>query len=147
MRWARLGADVTGVDFSEAAIEACRRLSSETGTLGEFIVADLHESPTVLPDRQFDIVYTGIGAIYWLQDINGWAKVTAHFLKPGGTFYILEIHPMEWSVSEDEHGDQFVLDWPFFESAGPQGYDETESYAGTGKGFWKILMDVKMTCR
>jgi len=131
-----------------------------------------------------------------LQDINGWAKVTAHFLKPGGTFYILEIHPMAWSVSEDEYGDHLVLDWLYFKSAGPQGYDEMESYAGTGKVeharqyntphglgetinallqaglnldfvhehqlapnkiipmhekagkvFWKILMDVKMTCR
>jgi hypothetical protein len=87
----------------------------------------------VLTGRQFDIVYTGIGAICWLQDINGWAKVTAHFLKPGGTFYILEIHPMAWSVSQDDHGEQLVLDWPYFESAGPQSYDEAYSYAGTGK--------------
>jgi SAM-dependent methyltransferase len=133
LSWARLGADVTGVDFSEAAIEACKKLSAESGTPGEFIVADVYESPQVLPDRQFDVVYTGVGAICWLQDIKDWAKVMAHFLKPAGTFYILEIHPMAWSVSVDAHGDQLVLDWPYFESAGPQEYDEEESYAGTGK--------------
>ncbi len=133
LSWARLGADVTGVDFSEAAILACNRLSADSGTPGEFVVADLYESPNVLPDRVFDIVYTGIGSICWLQDINGWAKVVAHFLKPGGTFYILEIHPMVGSLSVDDHNGQLVLDWPYFESAGPQGYDERQSYTGTGE--------------
>ena len=130
---ARLGATVTGVDFSEPAIEACKRLSADSGTPGEFVVADVYDSPNVLPNRDFDIVYTGIGAICWLQDINAWAKVVADFLKPGGTFYILEGHPMMWSVSVDDHGDQIVIDWPYFESAGPQGYDEETTYAGEGK--------------
>jgi len=96
-------------------------------------VADVYESPQVIPDRQFDIVYAGIGAICWLQVINGWAKVTAHFLQPGGTFYILEIHPVVWSIPQDDHGDHLVLDWPYFESEGPQCCDESQSHAGTGE--------------
>ena len=87
---ARLGAEVTGLDFSEPAIEACKKLSQDSGTPGEFVVADVYDSPNVLPNRQFDVVYTGVGAICWLDDINRWAKVVAGFLKPGGTFYILE---------------------------------------------------------
>ena len=130
---ARLGAEVTGLDFSEPAIEACKKLSQDSGTPGEFVVADVYDSPNVLPNRQFDVVYTGVGAICWLDDINRWAKVVAGFLKPGGTFYILEGHPVMWSISQDEHGDQIVLDWPYFESAGPQGYEEDTSYAGEGK--------------
>jgi SAM-dependent methyltransferase len=130
---ARLGADVTGVDFSELAIEACKKLSTESGTPGEFVVAEFYDSPKVLSNRQFDIVYTGVGAICWLPDIKEWAKVVAGFLKPGGTFYILEGHPMMWSVSEDDHGDKIVLDWPYFESAGPLGFEEDTSYAGDEK--------------
>jgi len=133
LSWARSGAIVTGVDFSELAIEACKRLSAESGTPGEFILAELYDSPKVMPGRQFDIVYTGLGAICWLPDIKGWAKVVAHFLKPGGTFYILEGHPMMWAVSEKDNGKKLVLDWPYFEAAGPQGYDDEESYTGTGK--------------
>ena len=63
LSWARRGADVTGVDFSEPAIEACKNLSAKSGTPGEILVADVYDSPQVLPDRQFDIVYTGVGAI------------------------------------------------------------------------------------
>lgn len=130
--WARLGAEVTGVDFSEPAIEACKNLSANSGTPGEFVVADVFDSPYVLQGRQFDVVYTGVGAICWLPDIKRWAEVIAGFLKPGGTFYILEGHPMMWSVSDDDHGDKIVLEWPYFDSAGPQGYEESTSYAGTG---------------
>jgi SAM-dependent methyltransferase len=135
LSWARSGAIVTGVDFSEPAIEAARRLSDESGTPGEFIVAELYDSPNVLAGRQFDIVYTGLGAICWLPDISEWAKVVASFLKPGGTFYILEGHPMMWSVSQDvEQPDgALILNWSYFESAGPLGEDEENSYAGTQK--------------
>ncbi len=133
LSWARLGANVTGVDFSDPAIEACKKLSVLSNTPGEFVVAELYDSPRVLSGRQFDIVYTGVGAICWLTNIKSWAEVCAGFLKPGGTFYILEIHPMAWSVSQDDHGDQLLLDWPYFESAGPQGYEEDTSYAGIGK--------------
>jgi len=132
LSWARLGATVTGVDFSEPAIEACERLSAESGTPGEFVVAEFYDSPNVLNGRQFDVVYTGIGAICWLPDIYAWARVVADFLKPGGTFYIIEGHPMMWSVSQDDNGDQIILDWPYFESAGPQGEENDSTYAGEG---------------
>ena len=130
---ARLGATVTGVDFSEPAIEACKKLSADSGTAGEFVVADVYDSPNILPNRQFDVVYTGVGAICWLHDINAWAKVAAGFLKPGGTFYILEGHPIMWSVSVDDQDGKILIDWPYFESAGPQGYEEDTTYAGEGK--------------
>jgi SAM-dependent methyltransferase len=134
LSWARSGATVTGVDFSEPSIDAARRLSEESGTAGDFVVAELYDSPRVLAGRQFDIVYTGLGAICWLPDIAEWAKVVAQFLKPGGTFYILEGHPMMWSVSQDveQPDDALIFNWPYFESAGPMGEDEESSYAGTG---------------
>jgi SAM-dependent methyltransferase len=81
--WARSGASVTGVDFSESAITAARKLSAESNTPGEFVVAELYDSPNALPGRQFDIVYTGVGALCWLPDIDGWAKVVAHFFLAG----------------------------------------------------------------
>ena len=79
---ARLGAEVTGIDLSEKSIEAARRLSDECGTPGRFVVSELYDSPNLLPEK-FDIVYTGVGAICWLPDIEGWAKVVASFLDEG----------------------------------------------------------------
>lgn len=138
LSWARLGAQVTGLDFSEPAIEACKTLSDESGTSGEFVVADVFDAPKALNNQTYDVVYTGIGAICWLPDINRWARVVAELLKPGGTFYILEGHPMMWSVSDDDHGDDVVLEWPYFEAAGPQGYEDDGTYAGNGKVSHKL---------
>ncbi len=76
LSWARLGAEVTGVDFSQAAIAAARRLSEESGTPGRFVVAELYDSPRVLRET-FDIVYTGAWALNWLPDIRRWAAVVA----------------------------------------------------------------------
>jgi SAM-dependent methyltransferase len=90
--WARLGAEVTGLDFSEKSIEAAERLSRESGTPARFVVSELYDAAETLPEK-FDIVYTGVGAICWLPDIRGWAKVVASFLDKGGIFYMREGHP------------------------------------------------------
>ena len=80
LSWARLGADVTGVDFSETAVTAARRLSAESGTPGRFVVAELYDAPRILAGEQFDIVYTGVGALNWLPDIAAWGGVVAAML-------------------------------------------------------------------
>ncbi|MFQ5555164.1 MAG: class I SAM-dependent methyltransferase [Acidimicrobiia bacterium] len=130
LSWARLGAVVTGIDFSPKAITAARRMSAESGTPGRFIESELYAAPEVL-DEQFDIVVTGVGAINWLPDIRGWADVVDHFLAPGGTFYLREGHPMLWSLDHERADDLLVVRHPYFE--GPvQTWDDAVSYAGTG---------------
>lgn len=99
LSWARAGAKVTGLDFSEEAIEAAREISAEIGVGAEFVVANVYDAANVL-GRQYDIVYTGIGAICWLPDIETWAKVMADLVKPGGEFYFVEFHPIEWIWDE-----------------------------------------------
>ena len=93
LSWARLGATVTGIDFSEAAIAAARELSAEVGVPATFIESDLYRAPEVL-DEQFDVVYTSGGVLGWLPDIAGWGRVAAHFVRPGGFLYITEVHPV-----------------------------------------------------
>ena len=93
LSWARLGAEVTGVDFSPAALAAARRISAEAATPGRFVEAELYDAPEALPER-FDVVYTGVGALNWLPDILGWAQVVGRFLAPGGLVYLREGHPM-----------------------------------------------------
>jgi SAM-dependent methyltransferase len=129
LSWARLGAEVTGVDFSAPAIAAARRLSEESGTPGRFMVAELYDAPRALTEV-FDIVYTGVGALNWLPDIRRWGEVVAGFLAPGGLFYIREGHPVLFSL--DWRDDALLLRYPYFETAEPIVDDDPNTYAGPG---------------
>ena len=80
---ARRGAEVTGLDFSSAAIKAARALSRETGVPATFVEGNLYDAPDLI-DGAFDLVFVTWGAINWLPDIGRWAEIVAHFLKPGG---------------------------------------------------------------
>jgi SAM-dependent methyltransferase len=93
LSWARLGAQVTGLDFSSEAIAAARQLSDEIGTPARFVCSNVYDAPEVLQE-QFDIVFTSYGTIGWLPDIDRWAAVVQACLKPGGTFYFVEFHPV-----------------------------------------------------
>lgn len=93
MSWARLGAIVTGADFSPEAIATATALAAELDIRSRFVCADLYDLPDVLDD-QFDIVVTTYGVLHWLPDVDRWARVVAHFLRPGGTFCLVEIHPI-----------------------------------------------------
>jgi 2-polyprenyl-3-methyl-5-hydroxy-6-metoxy-1,4-benzoquinol methylase len=91
----KLGAKVTGVDFSEAAIAKARELAKQLNADTEFILSSVYD----LPDKhsqKYDIVYTSYGVIGWLPDITKWAKVISHFLKPGGRLVFVEFHPVVW---------------------------------------------------
>ena len=100
LSWARAGAEVTGLDFSEPAIQAARTIATEIGVAAKFVVADVYDAAKVL-SQKYDIVYSGIGAICWLPDIDAWARVVTDLLKPGGEFYFVEFHPLEWIWDDD----------------------------------------------
>ncbi|MPZ99416.1 MAG: methyltransferase domain-containing protein [Dehalococcoidia bacterium] len=127
LSWARLGATVTGIDFSPAAIEAARRLSAESGVPGRFVEAELYDSPNIL-DERFDIVYTGIGALCWLPDIRGWAEVVARFLEPGGRLYLREGHPGLWALDDERDDRLLVTRYPYFETPEPQRWVTPNTY-------------------
>jgi SAM-dependent methyltransferase len=93
MSWARMGANITGVDFSDDAIALARSISDELKIPARFIQSNIYDAPDVLHE-QFDIVFTSYGALCWLPDITRWAQVAASFVKPGGFFYIAEFHPL-----------------------------------------------------
>ena len=96
----RLGAETTGVDLSDKAIESARQLASETNSNANFICCDIYDLPNHL-DKQFDIVYTSYGTIGWLPDLEKWAKIISKFLKPNGQFVFVEFHPVVWMFDDD----------------------------------------------
>ncbi len=92
---ARMGADVTGVDFSDVAVAKARSLAAELRLQARFIECDVYSLKSRL-DEEFDVVFTSYGAIGWLPDLKPWAEIARHFLKRGGRFVMVEFHPMVW---------------------------------------------------
>jgi 2-polyprenyl-3-methyl-5-hydroxy-6-metoxy-1,4-benzoquinol methylase len=97
---ARMGAKVTGIDLSEVAIAEANKINGQLGLDGEFISCNIYDLPQHL-DRKFDIVFTSYGTIGWLHDLDKWAKVIAHFLKPGSLFIMAEFHPLMWMFDNE----------------------------------------------
>jgi SAM-dependent methyltransferase len=113
LSWARLGARVTGIDYSEAAIAAAQTLAKDVGIDAQFVHSNVYDLPNAL-DGEFDIVYTSRGVLGWLPDLEAWAEVVARFMKPGGTFYITEAHPILWVFDDDESATELRPRYDYF---------------------------------
>lgn len=118
LSWARQGAHVTGADISSAAVEQARSLAAEAGIAARFICSDLYALPEVL-DERFDIVFTSYGALCWLPDLGGWARIVRDYLKPGGVFYIVDMHPTASLVESDESGLRIRVPNAYFHTSQP----------------------------
>lgn len=129
LSWARLGAEVTGVDFSAEAIALARSLSEEMGIEADFVCSDIYQLPTVL-SRQFDIVYTSYGVLCWLSDLERWGEVIARVLKPNGTFHIAETHPFASIFYDGEDAEGLSVHYPYFHEPEPMRFENEGSYAG-----------------
>lgn len=99
LSWARLGAKVTGCDFSTESIAYARQLAHEAGLKARFVCCNVYDLPQHLKGK-YDIVFTSFGVIGWLPDLEPWAAVIAHFLKKGGVFYLAEFHPVVWMLDD-----------------------------------------------
>jgi menaquinone-specific isochorismate synthase len=130
---ARLGASMTGLDFSGPALTAARELAIETGADATFVQSEVHKAADALGAGVFDLVYTGIGALCWLPDIRRWGSVVASLLRPGGRLLIRDGHPMLWTL--DERDDLLVVRYPYFEQSEPLVWDEDGTYVETDASF------------
>jgi SAM-dependent methyltransferase len=130
LSWARLGATVTGADFSPAAIRLARELAADLGFAdARFVESNVYDLPANL-DGEFDVVYTSRGVLGWLPDIAGWARVVAHFVKPGGIFYISEAHPVFQAFeNEGVEPGELRLVYPYWEHRDPLVFEVHGSYA------------------
>jgi SAM-dependent methyltransferase len=125
LSWARAGATVTGVDFSGEAIEAARALAAELGIDARFLRSNVYDLPGAFSER-FEIVFTSYGVLCWLPDLNAWAQVVANHLRPGGTFYIIEGHPMALALADDASRDDLRLHCDYFGSEKPIIFDQDQ---------------------
>ncbi len=96
---ARMGAEVVGIDLSDKAIDKASEIAHKLNANARFIQADIYDLKNHL-NEEFDIVFTSYGTIGWLPDINRWADIVSHFLKPGGQFVFVEFHPVVWMFDD-----------------------------------------------
>src|SRR6478672_980179 len=99
MSFSRMGAQATGVDLSDKAIEKAKEYNDQLGLDTQFICCDIYDLPNHL-DEKFDIVFTSYGTIGWLPDMTKWAQLISNFLKPNGKFVFVEFHPVVWMFDD-----------------------------------------------
>ncbi|MCY3748855.1 MAG: class I SAM-dependent methyltransferase [Chloroflexi bacterium] len=126
LSWARLGAQVTGLDFSGPAIHAAREISSRCQTPATFVESDVYEALKAL-NETFDIVYASEGVLCWLPDVAAWAQVLSQLTRPGGTAYIRDGHPVVHSLDLDSPDGRLEFVGPYFEGQALR-YDEPGTY-------------------
>ncbi len=128
----RLGARMTGLDFSPAALHQARALASRAGADIDYVESTVDGAVAALGAGGFDLVYTGIGALCWLPRIRDWAQTVAALLRPGGRLFIREGHPVLASMADPTGPDsQLVIAYPYFEQPDPQMWDEPGTYVET----------------
>ena len=124
--WSRLGAKAVGVDFSDIAIEYAKELAKRVGTDTEFVCSDVFDLRNNLKG-QYDIVFTSIGVLVWLHDIGEWGRIVSHYLKPGGTFLLVESHPIMWVF--DNEAEELKVSHSYWHTREPLSWEQVGTYA------------------
>ncbi len=114
---ARLGARMTGLDFSEAAVAEATRLAASANADATFVQGNVYDAVEVLGGERFDLVFTGIGALCWLPDVRRWAGVVEGLLRPGGRLFLREGHPVLWSLDYERTDGLIAIEASYFEHA------------------------------
>lgn len=130
---ARLGAKVTGLDFSAPALGVARALAHDCGAQISYVEAEVYDAVAKLGGARFDVVYTGIGALCWLPSIERWAGIVSQLLKPGGRLFMREGHPILWALCDPRPDELMVIEYPYFETPAGTEFTQTQTYAGSGE--------------
>jgi SAM-dependent methyltransferase len=125
---ARLGATMTGLDFSGASVAEARQVAAIAGNDVTFVEGEVYAATELVAPGSFDLVFTGIGALCWLPDIGRWARVVADLLAPGGRVFVREGHPAMWAVEDQRDDDLMVMKYHYFQQGEGVLWDEEGSY-------------------
>jgi SAM-dependent methyltransferase len=103
---AEFGAVVTGVDSSGAALEVAR----ERWPSILWVQADPQALPGELRRGRSDLVYSGLGSLAEVRDLNTWARGIAAALRPAGDLLLYEEHPVALVVDGLMHWRESYFD-------------------------------------
>ncbi len=128
---ARLGGIMTGLDFSPASLAYARDIACRAAVPVQFVEAEVYEAASVLGHGNFDLVYTGIGALHYLPSISTWADTVADLLAPGGRLFIREQHPLVSALADPMPAGQLVIDQTYYERPEPSTWIISGTYVET----------------
>jgi SAM-dependent methyltransferase len=131
----RLGARMTGIDFSPVALAEARRLTSLASADVDFVESDVEAAADAAGAGIFDLIYTGNGALNWLPSIRRWAVTVSRLLRPGGRLFLHEEHPVLWSLNEEPPDGLLTIEYPYFERPEPTRFDDPGTYVTTDAVF------------
>ncbi len=131
---ARLGAEVTGLDFSPPALEAARGFADELGLKARFVCGDAQRADEVLAGETFDMVFASFGVFCWIPDLDRWMQSAGNLLKPEGVLYVADGHPM-MDLLEDDSSKSYGFEFRYgYFDRGPMEFGPGPSYADDGQG-------------
>lgn len=126
---ARAGAHAAGLDLSPESVDAARRIAADCGVDVRYETGNVYDAVEVFGGERFDVVYTGKGALVWLPDLDRWARTVAALLRPGGTLYLVEFHPLLQSLAYGEQPDEGLLvRYDYLPGRGAGKFDITHTY-------------------
>lgn len=128
---ARRGARVTGLDLSGESIRHARRIAADAGLDIEYLEANVYDAVAAVGGRTFDRVYTGKGAVCYLPELAPWATTVADLLAPGGTFYLVEFHPLLYAIGvvpPPDGSDALLIRDDYLGGRGAEERDATRTY-------------------
>lgn len=137
-----------GFDISDKFIAQGQELAAVGGANVEFVRSSVYDIPAIY-DEGFDIVYVTIGALGWLQDLGAYFAVVWRLLRPGGTFFLYEMHPildMFDAPTGLEIKHSYFRTTPYIEEAAPDYLDKTTIVDATSYWFHHKLSDVIGGC-
>ena len=129
---ARMGAIVTGVDFSDTAVQKACQLSEATGLDAEFHCANVYDVCDILESQSFDIVYASYGVFCWIPDLYRWFSVASAMLKPNGRVFVVDGHPVLDMLAYNDASATFSFNEEYFHENTPELCVSEESYTGEG---------------
>jgi len=65
------------MSFSETAVELATEIAKKFGADAKFVCRNVYDLSQVHEGR-YDIVFTSIGVLYRLQDIDRWSAIIGH---------------------------------------------------------------------
>lgn len=125
------GARAVGVDISGESIAHARGVAGRFGVDVEYVQANVYDAVEALGGRSFDRIYTGKGSLCYLPDLAAWADVVARLLRPGGLLYLVEFHPLLYSlgvVPPADGSQELLLRHDFLGGRGAEKRDATYTY-------------------
>ena len=93
VRFARAGANVTGIDLAETSIDLARKNFAQNGLQGKLQV--MNGEAMSFADNTFDVVYAH-GVLQYTADAAGMIREIHRVLKPGGQAILMVYNKYSW---------------------------------------------------